>query len=188
MYADAVIDFHQEFDVEDFAGKFFDLTKQCLIILERGSKRHWHIHGTWIGDRKAYKEYFHPDRKGHGRQKTRPVRVALDKDEQGFQYICKESPPNVVKQWHITDEQIAEWHIKSEEYKADKDRKMKRWLSEVPQSGTPSEYFRALKRVAYNWTLDEGKLIHPARLNSYVVTCMYGSSKDAYKAWILDNK
>ena len=188
MYANAVIDFHEDFDVEDFAGKFFDLTRQCLIILEKSKKKHWHIHGIWTSDRKAYKDYFHAERKGEGRTKTRPVRVAFDKDEKGFQYICKEEPPNVVKKWHITDEQIMTWHVASEEYNADKDRKLKRWLKEVPQGGTPSAYFRALKRVAYEYTIDDGKLIHPARLNSYVVTCMYGSDNEAYKAWILDNK
>lgn len=188
MYANAVIDFHEEFDVEDFAGKFFDLSHQCLIVLEVGKKKHWHIHGTWPGDRKAYKDYSHPNRTGDGRSKTRPVRVAFDKDETGFQYCCKEDPVNVVKKWHITDEQIAVWHAASEEYNTDTAGKLKRHLEKVEVDGPPPAYFRALKKAAYDYQIEEGKLIHPSRLNSYVVTCMYATDHGSYKTWILDNK
>ena len=75
MYANAVVDCHQDFDIVDFAEQFFDTGSQCLIVKEQGRKPHWHVHGTWKGDREAYKKYHHPDRKGEGRKVTRPVQV-----------------------------------------------------------------------------------------------------------------
>eukprot|EP01043_Picozoa_sp_COSAG02_P003005 COSAG02_NODE_71_length_42019_cov_36.443893_8_plen_690_part_00 len=114
MYAYAVIDFHQDFDVVDFAERFFDTGQRCLIVLDKGKKEHWHVHGTWqeaytqeAYTQAAYEQYPHPARKGEGHSKTRPpVRVTFDKDEKGLQYICKKDAVNVIRKWHITDEQI----------------------------------------------------------------------------------
>jgi len=110
MWSNAVIDVHEDFDIVEFAETFFDTEKQLLIVLEKGKKLHWHVHGTWTGNRKDYKEIAHALRTGEGQRKTRPVRVAFDKDEVGFRYCCKEDPVNVVKKWHISDDQIAKWH------------------------------------------------------------------------------
>lgn len=191
MYANAVVTVHEDFDIVKFAETFFDTGKQCLIVKEKGgTKLHWHVHGIWKDpkEKEAYKLVPHALRKGEGRSKTRPVQVAFDKDEKGFQYCCKEDPVHVVKQWHITDEQISEWHRLSEQHNADQNSKLKRALSNVPQNGAPAEYFRDLKRAAYDYTIAEQKLIHPARLASYVVTAMYSTDSDAYKSWILDHK
>jgi hypothetical protein len=106
VYGYAVIDYHQEFNVIDFAEKCFhtDLHR-CLIILVNGRKQQWHVHGTWRGDQTAHKEYPHPGRKGEGHSKT--VRVAFDTDDRkGFQYICKKDAVQLVHKWHITDEEI----------------------------------------------------------------------------------
>ena len=89
MYANAVVDVHEDFDIVKFAETFYDTSKQCLIVKEKGKVFHWHVHGTWIGDKEAYKLVPHALRLGEGRTKRRPVQVAFDKDEKGFQYCCK---------------------------------------------------------------------------------------------------
>ena len=85
-YANAVLDVPTESDDEEgtcefcvvkFAEAHFSVDHKLLIVRETGKKPHWHIHGTWTADRKSYKTYFHPDRKGEGRSMTRPVRVSL---------------------------------------------------------------------------------------------------------------
>ena len=153
---------------------------------EKGSSPHWHIHGTWKSDRKAYKEYEHKGRvtlpSGH---LSRPVRVSFDKDTKGFQYCCKADPPNVVRKWHITDEQVDEWHRKSDEHNASTRATIKRALAEEEPLQDPELYYRALKRRAYQHTVDEGKLIHPAQLKSHVVTYMFASNNEQYKSYVL---
>lgn len=187
MYANAVVDCHQDFDIVDFAEKFFDTESQLLIVKEKGRKAHFHCHGTWIGDREAYKEYPHPARKGEGRSKTRPVRVAFDKDEMGFQYCCKEDPPNVIRQWHITDEQIADWHKASVAYLADKGRKLRDALSDADYwyckdfqeyAISAKNVYRHLKRAAYDFQIEEDQKINPQHLRSHILTYMWGATTE----------
>lgn len=193
MYANAVIDCHEEFDIEEFARQFFDTSKQCLIVKEKATKWHWHIHGVWIGDRKAYKEVPHPDRHGEGRQKTRPVRVAFDKDgEKGFRYSCKGvekgTLPDVVRQWHISDLQIREWHDKWHEGKSDTKAALKRAMSEVLPGPDPEKYSRDLKRCCYDFQTQAGKLINPPHVRQHVLTYMYQhecSFNRVYQEWVL---
>ena len=187
MYANAVVDLVEDFDIVDFAQRFFSTEHQLLIVKEKGRKVHWHVHGTWIGDRKAYKEYPHPDRQGDGRSKTRPVRVAFDKDQTGFQYCCKEDPPNVVRQWHITDEQIADWHVASVAYNKDKDRGLKRAMEEVTDDEMPPKVlFRELKRACYTFLAEEGKILNPHKTRGHVLTHMWNTEKDQYEEFVLD--
>jgi hypothetical protein len=193
MYANAVVDVHEDFDIVDFAETFFDTDHQCLIVREKGKQPHWHVHGTWKGDRKAYKEYPHSDRVTNANgNKTRPVRVAFDKDKEGFQYCCKANPPNVVRKWHITDEQIEEWHRKSNEHNASARSQLKRALAQVSQptgcesADEPRLYYRALKRQAYAYTVEQGNLIHPAQLKSHIVTYMFATDKPEYINYVLD--
>jgi len=196
MYANAVVDAHEDFDIVEFAEGFFDTGKQLLIVKEKGRKVHWHVHGTWIGDRKAYKEIPHPARKGDGQRKTRPVRVAFDKDEVGFKYCCKEYPPNVVKKWHISEEQIAKWHDEWAEGKVDIKMNLKRAMRTVDiqadeQYGgsgfiTPEVYFRRLKKACYDWLIGEDKLLCPPCQKQYILTFMYETDSEQYKAFVLD--
>ena len=79
-YANAVLDVPTEdsegtcgFCVIAFAEAHFSVEHKLLIVRETGKKPHWHIHGQWTADRKSYKTYFHPDRRGEGRSMTRPV-------------------------------------------------------------------------------------------------------------------
>ena len=51
-----------------------------------------------------------------------------------------------------------------------------------------SEYFRELKRAAYDHQVEYRKKIHPAHMNSVIVTTMYATGDPVYKAWILDHK
>lgn len=193
MYANAVVDAHEDFDIVGFAEAFFDTGKQLLIVKEKGRKVHWHIHGQWIGDRKAYKEIPHPDRKGDGQRKTRPVRVAFDKDEAGFKYCCKEDPVNVVKKWHISDEQIAKWHDEWMEGKKDVRLQLSRVMQAVdrPTRGAkpddlPKIYFRRLKRACYDWMIEENRLLCPPCQKQHVLTFMYETDVDEYKGFVLD--
>ncbi len=188
MYANVVVDVHEEFDIVDFAETFFETGSRLLIVKEKARKAHWHVHGTWKGDRKAYKEYHHSLRAGEGRAMTRPVRVSFDRDEKGFQYCCKESPPNVIRQWHISDADIEKWHQASEDVKKCSLFALKRSLSEVSTGCSAPEYFRNLKRAAYDHQIAADKTIHPSQLNSYVVTTMYATDVDNYKEWILVHK
>jgi hypothetical protein len=185
MYANAVVDCHQDFDIVDFAEQFFDTGSRCLIVKEQGRKPHWHVHGTWKGDREAYKEYPHPAREGEGRKKTRPVRVAFDKDELGFQYICKEDPPNVVRQWHISDEQIAQWHAASEKHKTDTRKRLRDAMKEVDLRDDAKEQYRELKRACYDWLTQEDKLLNPNNVKQHVLTYMW-TELPQYKGFVLD--
>lgn len=188
MYANAVVDCHEEFDIEEFARQFFDITKQCLIVKESGRKPHWHVHGMWTGDRKAYKEVPHPDRQGEGRSKTRPVRVAFDKDVAGFKYCCKEDPPDVVRQWHISDQQIREWHEEWHQGKQDTKSALKRAMQEVLPGPDPEKYSRDLKRCCYDYQTTAGKLINPPHVRQHVLTYMYQhecSFNRVYQEWVL---
>lgn len=195
MYANAVVNVHEDFDIVDFAETFFDTDHQCLIVREKGSTPHWHVHGTWKGDRKAYKEYEHKGRvklpSGHW---SRPVRVSFDKDAKGFQYCCKADPPNVVRKWHITDEQISEWHEKSDEHNEGNRESLSWALADqrnVPWSEDPGEYYRACKRFAYTYQWERGKNIHPAQMRSHLVTHVWSAAMagdiEHYKRWVLDN-
>jgi len=198
MYANAVIDAHPDFDIVEFAEAFFDTDKQLLIVLEKGRKLHHHVHGTWIGDRKAYKEMPHPDRKGEGQRKTRPVRVAFDKDVEGFKYCCKESPPNVVKKWHISDDQIAKWHDEWTSGKEDTRACLKRAMHDTvtkiteahdPRTWTQNDtkgYFRDLKGACYGWLVDNDKLINPPHVRQHVLTFLWQEFEDDIKAFVLD--
>lgn len=187
MYANAVINVHEDFDIVDFAETFFDTGHQCLIVKEKGKTLHWHVHGTWQGDRQAYKEYPHKGRFKRASGKwSRPVRVAFDKDEQGFQYCCKADPPNVVRKWHITEEQIDEWHRKSNEHNEEARATIKRALDEVHHDANPEMYYRKLKRRAYTFQADQGKLIHPAHLKAHIVTHMFSTEHEPYINYVLD--
>lgn len=188
MYANAVINVHEDFDIVDFAETFFDTTHQCLIVREKGKKAHWHVHGTWKGDRKAYKEYEHKGRvKLPSGQWSRPVHVSFDKDEKGFQYCCKANPPNVVRKWHITDEQILAWHNASNLHKEEARATMKRALDEVYDDDNPERYFYKLKRAAYTFKVEQGELIHPASLKSHIVTHMFQSENEHYIRYVLEH-
>lgn len=199
MYANAVVDAHEDFDIVGFAEAFFDTGKQLLIVKEKGRKVHWHVHGQWIGDRKAYKEIPHADRKGEGQRKTRPVRVAFDKDEQGFKYCCKEDPPNVVKKWHISDEQIAKWHDEWTAGKEDMKQSLKRAMDDTikeycSHGGDPRDWdksdgapmLRSLKHACYGWLVDNDKLINPPHVRQHVLTYLWKEFNDGIKEFVLD--
>ena len=106
MYANAVVTVHGDFDVVNFAETFYDTSTQCLIVKEKGKDK-LHVHGIWQdpSDKEAYKlvphfirtEWEKNNPGGDGRKKPRPVAVAFDKCQKGFQYCCKEDPVNVVK-------------------------------------------------------------------------------------------
>lgn len=196
MYANAVIDVHEDFDIVQFAKTFFDTEKQCLIVKEKGRKLHWHIHGTWTGDRKAYKEIPHPARTGEGQRKTRPVRVAFDKDVEGFKYCCKEDPPNVVFAWHISEEQIAKWHDEWTSGKEDTKNSLKRAMHDDAQNwksmdiqfsqSTFNDLYRSMKRCCYGWLVDNDKLINPPHVRQHVLTYLWEEFQDDIKEFVLD--
>ena len=95
MYANAVVTWHEDFDIVEFARTFFDGAKRLLVVKEKGaSKLHWHVHGTILDPKdKEYISYAHPLRRGEGRAKTRPVQLKLYQDDEvgevGFRYCCR---------------------------------------------------------------------------------------------------
>lgn len=94
----------------------------------------------------------------------------------------------MIRQWHISDEQIAEWHKASDAWRKDGKAMLKRAL-DASYPGTKAEpkvLFRDLKRAAYDFQVEEGKLINPFQLKQHILTFMWETDAAPYKEFVLD--
>jgi len=96
-------------------------TRKHLVVMHQGKKEnpHWHFQGMTSLSPGSLKTVFSTVTSGHSKlisnPKARPLKQAKKKvDELGYQYMLKESPPNVVTSIGFTPEEIDELHEASQ--------------------------------------------------------------------------
>lgn len=161
----------------EVALKYFDTSKDHLIVREKAKTWHWHIHGTPKEEyaskqRKVSAELCaaHPDRKGDPR--CRPVTIS-EGDELGFQYIMKCGRKAVRCKGNFTDEQLEALHKASKEYRADKTSGSRKRAADTDITGL--DYVPAaakIMRSILDHSQAEGKML-PMQARQIVLTDLY---------------
>jgi hypothetical protein len=109
-------------------------------------------------------------------KKARPVRHvrAGDVDELGFQYMCKENPPNILARNQFEDEDIQALHEASEEHVQELKCGLKRKLHELDPEPTPQDLHRKyrMEGLAYYEASDK---MPPPNFQKLVLWAMYTS-------------
>jgi len=92
-------------------------TRKHLVVMHQGKKEnpHWHFQGMTSLSPGSLKTVFTTVSNGHTKRlsnpTSRPLKQAKAKvDETGYQYMLKESPPNVVTSVGFTPDEIDELH------------------------------------------------------------------------------
>jgi len=124
-------------------------TRKHLVVMHQGKKEnpHWHFQGMTSLSPGSLKTVFTTVSNGHTKRlsnpTSRPLKQAKAKvDETGYQYMLKESPPNVVTSVGFTPDKIDELHEASKAHVKDLQNKVFDYL-------VPKIEFRSKKGVLY---------------------------------------
>lgn len=141
---------------------------QCLCVAEKlETNAHVHFQGLTNLGKERYDDLFAEYTQNHFIRRVkpgaRPVRHVRsgNVDEVGFQYMCKESPPNVLYKNGFTEQDIEDMHQASEEHVEEVKSGMKRKLHEMEFTGTPEYVHEEMQVAALKYFISENKFTPP---------------------------
>lgn len=156
-------------------------TEKWLCVAEKiNVNAHVHFQGYTEYSDDYFKDLFHRLTEDHylrkANKKARPVRHvrAGCVDELGFQYLCKEDPPNVLSALGFEPEDIQALHEASEEHVQELKCGLKRKLHELDPEPTPQDLHRKyrMEGLAYYEASDK---MPPPNFQKLVLWAMYTS-------------
>ena len=166
-------------------------TNKCLVVAEKiQTNAHVHFQGITDFSERVYVDKFSEATADHYMRKqkstSRPIRHVRtgEINEQGFQYMCKESPPTVLYKQELTDEDIIALHEASEEHVDELKHGLKRKLHEIDTSSdSPSEVHAKYREHGLDYYIDQDKM-PPPNFQKHILWAM-ASKKPPHHAWKL---
>jgi len=161
-------------------------TRKHLVVMHQGKKEnpHWHFQGMTSLSPGSLKTVFTTVSSGHTKKlsnpTSRPLKQAKAKvDETGYQYMLKESPPNVVTSVGFTPDEIGELHEASKAHVKELQNKVYDFL--VPKIEfydqkhkewkTPEQVHNSIRLACYDYYMEKG-IMWPPNLQKLILFYM----------------
>lgn len=141
---------------------------KCLAVMEKATTNpHVHIQGITDMSETYYNEKFRLLTQSHWQRQTpekhNPVKHSKKEiNEKGFQYMCKEGPPNVLFQQGFLPGEIEELHTLSDAHVDQLKHGLKRKLHEIDVADLePSKVHAMYRQKGIEYYLHEDKMPPP---------------------------
>lgn len=180
MFRHTKLSYDPSLDYEKICRELFGENRYLCVAEKMNINAHVHFQGETNLTEREYDDKFTLLVQDHylkkSNPKARPVRHVRsgDVDELGYQYMCKENPPNVLAKNRFDEEEIQALHEQSECHVDELKCGLKRKLHQLSPELSPQSLHRRYRREAgvYYETSDK---MPPPNVQKLILWAMYTS-------------